>query len=153
MRKLSYIIFILAIAISCHNCGEEINDVVYEAHLDASENYVETQRGVKIISNGYNYDIGLVDLYLYEIEDCMVKYGTPIANLYVEIVTDGRAFPCEFYSAGCGGLYTVGDRHSVIYITSNFGRLRHEYIHHLLYYYFESPDSNHESEYYEICGV
>ena len=74
---------------------------------------VKSAEGIKVLLNGYSPDLTFLDTKFDAAADCLESRGYTISReekkdaLLVEIITDGRSFPCGSASptGNCAGLF------------------------------------------------
>lgn len=154
------ILLSVVVALLFCGCGENLaigdpfsSHSAAEPAIPAPMNDDVTKLGFKIQSNDYEYDTDFIDSEFLETESCLTNYSsidfsdTP-ADLYIILKEPYSAFPCTpLPETGCGGLYA----YDTITITADLYRLRHEYIHYILYYHLIDANNSHESDLWDKC--
>lgn len=147
MFKIYIVIAMSLLLVSCAG-SEEQGDVAPEGVPPAKMYDSVTPLGFKIQSNGYDFDPDEIDNTFLETESCLNYSDTPV-DIYIILKEAHKAFPCaSFPKAGCGGLYAF----PIITVSTDFRRLKHEYVHYLLDYHTGNSDILHESPSFDQCS-
>jgi len=135
-------IFIIFIITSCAQGGKD------EIYFIKDQ---ETKAGQWIQSNGFFVDTEEMDKRYYETMVCMGLSGIePHINIILK--EPYEAFPCGVLPNGCGGLFDFSTNNPTITISADLIRLKHEYVHFLLWKINNDPDPEHKSDWYDRCS-
>lgn len=147
--KLLALIFLSLFITSC--IENQASDAPNEGAAAAPMSNSTTPLGLKVQDNGYDFDPGSLDNAFLETESCLGYADTP-TDIYIILKRPYSAFPCVPFPNGCGGLFDIDNGEPVVTVTADFVRLKHEYIHYMLYYETRNPDDAHESPLFDQCG-
>lgn len=110
-----------------------------------------TSMGQMVQANGYSYDPDNLDESFTETMACL-RYSDIPSDIFIILKEPYSAFPCVPLPNGCGGLFDLDNGEPVITVTADLVRLKHEYIHYMLYYSTGDSDSNHVTDNFDRCA-
>lgn len=111
-----------------------------------------TPLGQMVQSNGYSFNASSLDQSFLDTKQCLGVTTSVPSDIYVELKEPYSAFPCVPLPNGCGGLFDLDNGEPVITVTADMVRLKHEYIHYMLYYTTGDPDSGHTTNNFDRCA-